>query len=266
VNGARHGGRGRRSEQPRDQRVGVVATETAERDPFARRGARERPQELGDRGRALALDVAAGRDQQERRVGDLGREQAEQAERRRVGPMDVVEQDHERLPFGRAFQDRRDAVEEPETRRLALGRTVARLTSSELRHERYDLGGDRRLGGQPGRHLGQTRDRPQHLHPRPERRRGVALVGSTGQHGEPAPARARREHLGAPGLADAGLAEEHDRASASGDGFGERRVQVRDEIGTPDEGGVGRVGERPDRGRDVRTGAARRSRTAATRR
>ena len=153
-----------------------------------------------------------------------GARNSRRAQRRLVGPVQIVEHEHERALLRAAAQQPGERVEEPEARLLAgeAGRgRQRRQARAQLGHELRQLG---RVGAerraQPLR-LGRRHELAQHLHPGPEGRRALAFEAAPDQHLRAALARHARELLGRARLADAGLAgEQHEPAAA-----GERRVE-----------------------------------------
>ena len=79
--------RGRKLTEVPDQRLGVLARERGERDRVDLGPVRARLEQLGP-GQAQHED---------RRIGDVGGEVLDQVEQRRLGPVDVVEDDDQRL-------------------------------------------------------------------------------------------------------------------------------------------------------------------------
>ena len=78
---------------------------------------------------AAQLDVAVGADHEQRAVAQLAGEELEQQQRGLVGPVQVVEDEHQRPRGGGAGEEARDRVEEAEARLLVLGVLGAALTS-----------------------------------------------------------------------------------------------------------------------------------------
>ena len=145
--------------------------------------------------------------------GDLVSEVAEHEERRLVGPMDVVEDHDQSGPLGRAAHRCGHVLEhaEPVLRRL-------------------------HVAGQDG--AGVESEGPEHLPPRPERRRPLRLHAASPHHRRPAGQGDPGQLLGQPGLADARLAGAEDEPTdplAGGIEPGPQRV----ELTTPSDDAVG---------------------------
>ena len=99
-----------------DEGAHVRAPEPAERDARARCRPRELGQRLRDRVLAVHLGVAQRRNGQDARAGELAGHVDEQRQRRGIGPLQVVEHQHEAAVFRRVAQRAREIVEEPEAR------------------------------------------------------------------------------------------------------------------------------------------------------
>jgi hypothetical protein len=99
-----------------DERLGLREGKTAERDALAD------PRDLGEEPRRpLHLALAVRREQQGARAAELGGEKGEQQDGAFVRPVKVVEDEDDRLALGRAPQERRHAVEQPEARLRRVG-------------------------------------------------------------------------------------------------------------------------------------------------
>jgi hypothetical protein len=120
---------------------------------------------------------------------------AKSEERRFVGPMDVVEDHDQAALVGRAPHRLGHVVQDPES---VLGR--------------LDVTCEHRVGVDA--------ERAEHLAPRPERRRTLALETAPPRHGDALGEREPGELLGEPGLADAGLADAQDQATGAIAGAG----------------------------------------------
>ena len=151
---------------------------------------------------ALAKLLAHRAHQQDRLAGCLEGDVLEQAQRRRVGPLQVLERDQERMAPARRRQRARDRVEQEE----ALGRSPR----------------------EPGQELAElaraaVEELAQHLHPEPERRNALLGAIARKQHARAARGGLRGEVLDEPRLADPrGAGDQRDRAAPL-DGLGEAR-------------------------------------------
>ena len=113
-------GRGRHARRHLDVAGDVLLAEPAERDAVSDRLAGERPQRLEERVLPAELDIAVGADDQQARDLHLSREELEQQQRGLVGPVEIIEEQHEGPPVRCVLEERRNAVEEPEARLLRL--------------------------------------------------------------------------------------------------------------------------------------------------
>ena len=144
---------------------------------------------------------------------ELAGHEAQEAERRWIGGLEVVEDDQERPGESGGTQERRRRVEELKAGRVGLtGRWCL-----EIRNELVDLG--KHLGDVDGARpqlpahrvrIGLAHVRPQHLDPRPVRRRARVLPSSAPQGDESAVAGVRRHLVREAALADAGLPSDED--------------------------------------------------------
>ena len=126
----------------------LVAGEALQRQPGGR--AREATERGGELGARVRLGVAVGGDRQQRHVGQRARDELERQQRGGVGPVQVVEDDDERLALGGGGQQRGERVEEPEARLVG----VELRGAGGLAERRGELGqqaGDpRRAGAERG--------------------------------------------------------------------------------------------------------------------
>ena len=89
----------------------------------------------------MRLGVAVGGDREDRQVGQPARDELERQQRRRLGPVQVVEDDDKRPALGDAREQARERVEEQEARLLGVevgGRGGQAKHAGELRHQARD--------------------------------------------------------------------------------------------------------------------------------
>ena len=183
------------------------AREPAQADPLGAAVAPQVGEDAGERRPAADLGVAIGAEDQHGRRARAAQHEAEQEERRPVGPVQVVEHQHERAVLGQAREHVVDGGEQPVTcARIVRGR-AARLAEEAVELARA------RAGERPGR---LRADVAQHLGEGLERRQRV-LRAAAEQDGRAAvqrlPGEAQREAR----LADARLArQEHEAAGPVG--------------------------------------------------
>ncbi len=152
-----------------------------------------------------------------------------------IGAVEVVEDENERALGRRRAQQRRERVEELKARRVALARAgvlarrrAARRGRYEVGHEasearagfgaeRGDGGADVALGGEPA----------QDPQPRPVGGRPAAVPGAAPQDERASGDSLGAERVGEGGLADAGVAGDHEQATAAV----ERAVQAVTQLG-----------------------------------
>ncbi len=128
-----------------------------------------------------------------------GGEELQQLERRRVAPLQVVEEDHQRGVCACLFEHGGDGVVALELHGAALARQQRRLGGEH----RWGVGDDAECG-------------TQHRQPRPQRGCRSALVAAS-PHGERSVGDdASHQLVGEARLADAGIAFEHHEAGVGG--------------------------------------------------
>ena len=218
----------------RDQLCDLVAAQPDQRNALVLGRARELRERLAEE-RIGRVVRPIGPDQQDLRLADLARDERQQAQRGGVGPVQVVEHDHERRAPRRRAQEGGHPVVEPEARLRSLGPArVAprRQLLQQLGHQPRNL-----LGGrEPAAALGELGAEPaQHLHPGPVRRRALALVTPPREHARARCARCARELVRGARLADARFAREQHHAAAPAPRTLERRREARERVLAPDE-------------------------------
>lgn len=152
-------------------------------------------------------------------------EEAQQQQRRVVGAVHVVEDQHERPLLRRGAQQRRHGIEELKARGvgvLDVGRARGasrdgpdgrqprhqlRQPSGDLRPERLQRRFDVALGDQAAHDL----------RPRPVGRRAAALPGAAPQHAGAAGGRLVADRVGERGLAHAGIAGDDEQRAVAGE-------------------------------------------------
>ena len=121
-----------------------VRVEAAQRDPARALDPGELAERVGERVVAAELDVAVGADQQQAGAGEPAGDEAQQQQRGLVGPVQVVEHDHQRARARGAGEEAGERVEEPEARLLGLHvRRLADVAEAlgELGDDLGDVGG-----------------------------------------------------------------------------------------------------------------------------
>jgi hypothetical protein len=227
---------GRAAEQPADQQGHLVVAERAKRRDRGGGG------QVGQQGAGLLagglVELAPGGQDQGPGGGQAAGQEGEQLQRRRVGPLEVVE-DHDQRPLpGGGQQHRGELVEQPDP-----GGRV-RLAGLRERDRPGQLGQQPRRRGQPGGEPSQAlvgRDqRPQHLHPGPVGRRPLPLPAPAPGDPGAAPLGVGGRRRGHRGLAGAGLAgQQHQPAPAGGGGLG-GAAELGEQLVPPDEPVPGR--------------------------
>jgi hypothetical protein len=220
---------GRLAAEARDELRDLLELEAAKWDTLAGGLARQLAEQRGQRMPATHLGLAVqAHDHQSTRI-ELAREEARQSQGRIVGPVQVVERQHQRLSRAGAHEEAAHALEQAKARLLvvvqdAKGRDVADQLA-ELRHQLAELGGARpEIAGERGP-IGGPGVLAQHLRPGPEGRRPAALVTAPEERQRAARARFARELLGGAGLADPRLADQQHQPPLAREGRVERQRQ-----------------------------------------
>jgi hypothetical protein len=194
---------------------------------------------------ARHLDVAVRAHHEKVGVRHLAGEESQQEQRGLVGPVEIVEDEHQRPGLGAALQERRDRIEQAKARLLG----VDRRRSGEVGKAIVNLGNDLR-------HIrhGGAEDLFQHatvalveldakdLRPGPVGRRALALPGAAPEDGGVAGRGALRQLVGELALADARLAGNQNDRAAAGDGALEPVVQRGELRLAADEDALGGLG------------------------
>ena len=211
-----------------DEAGHIALGEPSQGDALNQALAREVGQDLGERMATRQLHVAVRPEHQDARPRELPREELEEEQRRRVRPVEVVQEHDQGLALGRVLQEVRGAVEEAEARLLRVpgdAHVEAGDHLAELREHLRDVGGAgaHLLRGLLGAAVVDVGAR--HLHPRPVGGGALALDGAPDQHARAAQARVGEELLGGARLADPGLPHEHEQPAAAGEGVLEARQE-----------------------------------------
>ena len=194
--------------------------------------------------RSPSMSSRVGRDHEHAGEIRVTHEMAEQPKGRAVGPVEVLDDEHERR-IGQPGQRGRDRLEEPELRGdVAVGLVVGGgLAVDQVGEHQSERRGERRaLGGVgPLHHLAQD------LHDGLVVGAGLGIAMSH-EHADPAALGVGAELLGERGLADAGRArDEHERPG----GFG-RVTDVADRVERFEE--AAQLDPAPDEAADRRPG------------
>ena len=224
-----------------DDRGDVALVQTAQRQPLA--VADDVAERAGERRVQARLGLAIGPDDEDRRVAQVDRDEAEQEQRRLVGAVQVVEDQHEWAGRRRGPQERRDGIEELKARGVGLARSDVRdggraqLGGHEIRDEAREPRG--RLGAEPGDGDGDLpldRQAAQDAQPRPVRRRAAAVPRATPQDERAGLDGFSAELVGEGRLADARVAGDHEQPAAAPQGTAEAMAQLCELALAADEG------------------------------
>ena len=114
------------------------ARERRELEPLARSARARAKQQRAQRVAAVELLGAVGRDEQHAARAQRAHEEREQVERRAVGPVEVLEDEHERLLRGEPADDAEDELEQPRGLAIAVGSGPG-LAGAELGQQAGEL-------------------------------------------------------------------------------------------------------------------------------
>ena len=185
----------------------------------------------GRRQRMLArqLDVAVGDEHQHPARREARRQEFQQAQRRRVGPVQVVEHQQQRGHRSRPLPEAGDRVEQAKPRLCGIDhrrrRLAARHTLQDLRHDFGQRGGLTRCNAPHRVVVGASQPGLHHLLPRPVRRCARLFVAAAPEHRHAARQRVFCQALGRARLADARIAGQRRRAAGCGQGARQQGVE-----------------------------------------
>jgi hypothetical protein len=207
----------------------LIAREALDRHALDDRRALGLGQQRAQRVAAVELVGAVRRDEQHALAAGVAHEEGQEVARRAIGPVDVLEHEHERRVVGQAAQEREQQLDHAALRQGAVAVALRALELGQQRRQPRGRAAEG-IGKRVGVDAAQGSD---------DRRVGHLAVAEgdalAGQHARPSLARAARELGDEAGLADARLArdERDGRAPVGG------TVEPRDEAGqlalAPDE-------------------------------
>jgi len=164
------------------------------------------------------LRVASGADDEQPRRPHLPRDEAQQQERRRVGPVHIVEYEDHGLMHRRAAQEGRDGIEEAEARvRRPQGGRLRQLGESlaQVGNHLRDTCGACPHDPRQRRAIAVPRIGADHFAPGPERRCPLAFPASRPEHCRAALARVAAQLIGYACLADPCFASQEPQTAAA---------------------------------------------------
>ena len=189
------------------------------------------------------LGVPVGTDDRHRVRRQLGGHEAEEEERRLVGPVQVVEHDQQGAGPCRPAEERRDGVEEAEAGLLGFElwrRRRVVQARCQFWQQAQDVAGARPQMPRQLLVIDAAGVRPQGLDPRPEGGRPLALPARAPEHARAKTVGVGRAVDGEAGLADARFAGEEDDAASAGRGPVDRAAEGGDLGVSSEEGGIDR--------------------------
>jgi hypothetical protein len=224
----------------REKREHVFLGKTAQQDALIHRLAPQGGEHLGEGMGPVEVDVAVGADHEQAQVADVARQVAQQQQRWLVGPVQVVEQEYQRLRAGRVAQEPGHALEQAHALGVALELHRLGKVGEALAH----LGDEvRELGGAVAQLLAQgfvgsrAHVLTQGVDEGEEGDLHGALVGAALQDLRAAQARVDAELLGEPRLADSRLADQRGDRAATRERLLQRVLQLVHLLAAPDEAG-----------------------------
>ena len=195
----------------RQEGRGLLAVEALDAEVLVARLAGPGGEGVGEGMGPVEVDVAVRADEQEPFRRSQACEMPEQGDGAALGPVEIVEQHHERSPAGAGDQEPADAVDEAVPfllRRHRHRRSVGERPAHGGDHLGHDAGGVAEVAAQLGgiEEAGMGVER---LDEGPVGRRPFALVATAPQDGETFPLRPGGDLVGQTGLPDALLPGEH---------------------------------------------------------
>src|SRR5262249_4474389 len=218
----------------------LLASQPAKLHPAARA-----PKALDEPGPRLDLERPIGRQQQQAHPAQLASEKRQELERRRVGPVQIVEDDDEWRAFRGAAQERGERVEQAEAPLVGVGgrgNPEIRRAFPQRWHQSRDLRGacaelpDERAGIALGG-MGANG-----LSPRPVRGSAGLVRARPPEHTSGGNRRASDDLLDHARLADARIARDRDQPPAARGGFAELRFEHADLVLASDERAAAKLG------------------------
>jgi hypothetical protein len=175
------------------------------------------------------LGVPVGADHEDGALRQLAGYEAQKEKGRRVGGVEIVEDEHERLRLRRVPQEGGRRVEESEAGALRFGDPWLREVGEEVTELRQHLGDvDRtcRQVGSQGVRFALAQVAAQGLHPGPVGGRTANLPAAAPKDLRASLPRLRRQLVREPALSNAGFAAEHEEVAASGERFLQSGTQL----------------------------------------
>jgi hypothetical protein len=219
--------------------------QAGERKPRRGRLARQLGQRRCERLAHGWVDIPVGGDKEHAAVRELAGEELEQEEGRRVGRVQVVQDEHERAILSRAAQEVGGSLEEAEAGAFRLELRRLGQAGEELAQLRQELRELRRSRAQlrPQRWGLRLADADaQRLHPRPEGGSAARLPAAADEDARAPCSRPAEQLVREPALADTGLPDEQKEASMAGKGVVEAHQQLFEFALAADEDTAARIG------------------------
>jgi hypothetical protein len=239
--------RGRRREPGRtfDEACDVIDSQTSQREARAEGLAQQRDEAGREGVFRCDLGVAIRAEHEQAAVAHLARQKAQQQQRRRICPVEIVEDEQQGACRGGVLEECRQRVEKAEACLIGRQRGWGWKDPEARAHV------DEHLGHRRGSltKLGQQRSpiagpevRPHDLDPGPERRRPGTLEAASPQHPQAAPPSAACQLLRRARLADSGLPRQQYHSPAAAYRGLQRLAEAVHLLGTPDKGFPTRCG------------------------
>ena len=222
-----------------DETLHLLARESLELEAPGRGQASEFAERGSPSPVAMKLDFPVGPNHEDPRVPELLGDELEEEPRRVVSPVEIVQDEDDRVPLARPLPESGHAVEETKARRPGLEdreRCRVREIRMDLRGDLSDVASSARKELAHTRRLTRRGMGAKKLDPGPEGR-GTLCFGAAAQVGHrPLLAGEARELLRGAGLSDAGLAAQEHQPSAPVGCGAKCAVEVAEELPAPDEG------------------------------
>jgi hypothetical protein len=197
-----------------------------------------RPCRGGQSPRRWGFSVTIGCDDQQTRGAEFAGHKPQEQQRCRIGGVQVVQDDQQRLGCRRTPQQPGDRIEEPKPGRGRLGRALrAAAFAGFLRKPGHQLGDGRGIWCVAAYPIGRRHpERSKDLEPRPVGRRAATFPAAAPEDADIVCLCSGREVFGEHRLADAGFPGDEEQAPATTDGVFETGRQFGHLGVTTDEG------------------------------
>ncbi len=221
-----------------DELARLVQAQSAQRHTRVVRSARQIAQRAEQRMTPVDLGVAVRAEQEQARIGRVGGEELQQPQRSGVGPVQIVDDEHDPARRRRALPEGGQRVEQPEARLCRVGRGRLANRGARLGRLGHDIDDPACPASQRARDFGRLMPidvGAQQLHPGPIGRCTGFFRATSPQHFHSRRCGVRGQLLRRTRFADAGLAREHDDLRLPVARAQQSLIQCQEFLASPDE-------------------------------